>query len=148
MAITYSRNAKDQDMEDIYRKMFGADSLYDQVRIPHHEFRKRVECVEREYEKAQKQRYSITETELQMQQLKMQLQMAGVDSGSAAFNPNQREAFTTPLDTLANMWAAKYGGVWVNTNKPAEDTFWEDAYTRLKNAGRFEQFKNWVILKD
>lgn len=55
-------------------------------------------------------------------------------------NPNQREAYIVPLSTLANMWRAKYGDLWVDVSE-LEDEFWMDASSRLHRNKLMEEIE-------
>lgn len=60
--------------------------------------------------------------------------MRGVD------DPNQREAYVVPLSTLANMWRAKFGDVWVDVSE-IDDEFWADASSRLHRNRLMEEIE-------
>jgi len=47
--------------------------------------------------------------------------------------------FKTPLDTLVNLWIAKYGSDWVDKEKVLDDEFFEWAALRLRQLGRLEE---------
>jgi len=55
-------------------------------------------------------------------------------------NPNQREAYIVPLSTLANMWRAKYGDLWVDVSE-IDDEFWMDASSRLHRNKLMEEIE-------
>jgi len=55
-------------------------------------------------------------------------------------NPNQREAYVVPLSTLANMWRAKYGDLWVDVSEIDEE-FWMDASARLHRNKLMEEIE-------
>lgn len=55
-------------------------------------------------------------------------------------NPNQREAYVVPLSTLANMWRAKYGDLWVDVSEIDEE-FWMDASSRLHRNKLMEEIE-------
>jgi hypothetical protein len=55
-------------------------------------------------------------------------------------NPNQREAYVVPLSTLANMWRAKYGDLWVDVSE-IDDEFWADASARLHRNKLMEEIE-------
>ena len=48
------------------------------------------------------------------------------------------EAFSTPIDTLINLWVTRYGNEWVDLDKIMEDDFFSSAYKRLKSLGQLE----------
>lgn len=68
-------------------------------------------------------------------------------------NPNQREAYVIPLSTLANMWRAKYGDLWVDVSE-LDDEFWSDASSRLHRNKLMEEIEfresntPWARLKE
>jgi hypothetical protein len=55
-------------------------------------------------------------------------------------NPNTREAYVVPLSTLANMWRAKYGDLWVDVSE-IDDEFWADASSRLHRNKLMEEIE-------
>ena len=55
-------------------------------------------------------------------------------------NPNKREAYIVPLSTLANMWRAKYGDLWVDVSE-IDDEFWADASLRLHRNKLMEEIE-------
>jgi len=58
----------------------------------------------------------------------------------AVNNPNTREAYVVPLSTLANMWRAKYGDLWVDVSE-IDDVFWADASARLHRNKLMEEIE-------
>jgi hypothetical protein len=48
-------------------------------------------------------------------------------------------AFDTPLDTLVNLWLARYGDIWVDKANVIGDTFFEITAQRLLQLGHMEQ---------
>ena len=68
-------------------------------------------------------------------------------------NPNQREAYVIPLSTLANMWRAKFGDVWIDVSELDEE-FWMDASARLHRNKLMEEIEfresntPWARLKE
>jgi len=58
----------------------------------------------------------------------------------AVDNPNTREAYVVPLSTLANMWRAKYGDLWVDVSE-IDDEFWADASARLHRNKLMEEIE-------
>ena len=68
-------------------------------------------------------------------------------------NPNTREAYVVPLSTLANMWRAKYGDLWVDVSE-IDDEFWMDASSRLHRNKLMEEIEfresntPWARLKE
>jgi hypothetical protein len=68
-------------------------------------------------------------------------------------NPNKREAYVIPLSTLANMWRAKYGDLWVDVSELDEE-FWMDASARLHRNKLMEEIEfresntPWARLKE
>ena len=68
-------------------------------------------------------------------------------------NPNTREAYIVPLSTLANMWRAKYGDLWVDVSE-IDDEFWSDASSRLHRNKLMEEIEfresntPWARLKE
>lgn len=70
-----------------------------------------------------------------------------------ADNPNQREAYVIPLSTLANMWRAKFGDVWIDVSELDEE-FWMDASARLHRNKLMEEIEfresntPWARLKE
>ena len=55
-------------------------------------------------------------------------------------NPNKREAYVIPLSTLANMWRAKFGDVWIDVSELDEE-FWMDASARLHRNKLMEEIE-------
>lgn len=106
--------------------------------------------------------------ETESKKLQQQI-MAGVIQGSAyagqklkpsnpytamkVDNPNNREAYIVPLSTLANMWRAKFGDVWVDVSE-IDDEFWSDASSRLHRNKLMEEIEfresntPWARLKE
>jgi len=66
------------------------------------------------------------------------------------FNPNNREAYMMPLSQLVTLWQAKYGDKWVVREGVLEpETFFEDAYWRLRTNGLLEEAQDgWFRLKE
>lgn len=50
----------------------------------------------------------------------------------------QSEAFSTPIDTLIDLWLTRYGNEWVDMDKIEGDEFYVLAYKRLKSLGQLE----------
>jgi hypothetical protein len=61
-------------------------------------------------------------------------------AGMKVDNPNTREAYIVPLSTLANMWRAKYGDLWVDVSE-IDDEFWMDASSRLHRNKLMEEIE-------
>jgi hypothetical protein len=51
----------------------------------------------------------------------------------------ENEAFNTDVQTLSDLWLAKWGNEWVDLTELHEDRFWSIAYERLKQLGMIEQ---------
>jgi len=51
---------------------------------------------------------------------------------------NNHEAFNTPLNTLENLWIAKYGYSFVTAEALEEDRFFDIACYRLSHVGRLD----------
>ena len=72
---------------------------------------------------------------------------------STVDNPNTREAYVVPLSTLANMWRAKYGDLWIDVSE-LEEEFWMDASSRLHRNNLMEEIEfresntPWARLKE
>lgn len=50
----------------------------------------------------------------------------------------QSEAFSTPIDTLIDLWLTRYGNEWVDLERIENDEFYGLAYKRLKSLGQLE----------
>ena len=61
------------------------------------------------------------------------------------FDPNELGAYKVPLSTLVTLWQAKYGDKWVEV---FEDSFWQDAMSRLKTADKLETARHWFRIKE
>lgn len=48
------------------------------------------------------------------------------------------EVFSTPIDTLANVWTTKYGDKWIELDAVADDPFFSLVYKRLYQRGLIE----------
>lgn len=48
------------------------------------------------------------------------------------------EVFSTPIDTLANVWTTKYGDRWVDLDEITDDKFFGLVYKRLYQRGMIE----------
>lgn len=55
------------------------------------------------------------------------------------FNPNDHEAWTMAMSTLINLWRSKYLDEWVIFRVGKAEPFWQQAYSRLAEAGKFER---------
>jgi hypothetical protein len=51
----------------------------------------------------------------------------------------ENEAFNTDVQTLSDLWLAKWGNEWVDLSDLQEDKFWTVACERLKQLGMIEQ---------
>ena len=51
----------------------------------------------------------------------------------------ENEAFNTDVQTLSDLWLAKWGNEWVDIQEIHDDRFWSIAYERLKQLGMIEQ---------
>ena len=51
----------------------------------------------------------------------------------------ENEAFNTDVQTLSDLWLAKWGNEWVDLSDLQEDKFWTVARERLKQLGMIEQ---------
>ena len=49
----------------------------------------------------------------------------------------KNEVFSTPIETLKNLWLAKYGDAWVEESVVAEDAFFGLAAQRLRSVAEF-----------
>lgn len=70
-----------------------------------------------------------------------------------AFDPNEDPAYKPSLQAVTDMWALRFGTVWVNVDGfGKEDRMWERIAERLHDDRRIEraqrQSGNWVRLKD
>lgn len=50
----------------------------------------------------------------------------------------ESEAFNTPIETLIDLWVARYGNEWVGMDAVLVDEFYGLAYKRLKSLGQLE----------
>ena len=50
------------------------------------------------------------------------------------------EAFDTPIDTLCNLWLAKYGDTWVQKADVIDEEFFSLAAQRLLSLGKMEEY--------
>ncbi len=46
--------------------------------------------------------------------------------------------FSTPIETLINLWVARYGNEWVDVNDVLAEEFYGLTYKRLKSMGKLE----------
>jgi hypothetical protein len=46
--------------------------------------------------------------------------------------------FSTPIETLINLWVARYGNEWVDVNDVLDEEFYGLTYKRLKSMGKLE----------
>jgi hypothetical protein len=46
--------------------------------------------------------------------------------------------FSTPIETLINLWVARYGNEWVDVNDVLDEEFYGLTYKRLKAMGKLE----------
>ena len=103
---------------------------------------------------------SLQQAQQQMNMLTRQQAQQAIAGGSniknkwpAVDNPNTREAYVVPLSTLANMWRAKYGDLWVDVSE-IDDEFWADASSRLHRNKLMEEIEfresntPWARLKE
>ena len=51
----------------------------------------------------------------------------------------ENEAFNTDVQTLSDLWLAKWGNEWADIQEIREDRFWSIAFERLKQLGMIEQ---------
>ena len=51
----------------------------------------------------------------------------------------ENEAFNTDVQTLSDLWLAKWGNEWVDVTEVHDDRFWSIAYERLRQLGMIEQ---------
>lgn len=51
----------------------------------------------------------------------------------------ENEAYSTPTQTLCDLWLAKWGNEWVDLVDITNDRFWAVASERLKQLGHVEQ---------
>jgi len=51
--------------------------------------------------------------------------------------------FKTPIETLINLWIAKYGNDWVDKETVMDDEFFEYTVLRLRSIGRLEEHTVW-----
>ena len=51
----------------------------------------------------------------------------------------ENEAFNTDVQTLSDLWLAKWGNEWVDSAEIQGDKFWVVAFERLKQLGQIEQ---------
>jgi hypothetical protein len=49
------------------------------------------------------------------------------------------EAYNTPIATLQNLWLARFGAGWIDTDKLREELFFVIAVQRLLSAGRMDR---------
>ena len=83
------------------------------------------------------------------QQMLMQQYKAAQQASVEEFDPNKHEAWTMSMSTLVNLWRAKYLDEWLIFNTNVLDSFWRQAYVRLKMAHKFEEAPGqWMRLKE
>ena len=51
----------------------------------------------------------------------------------------ENEAFNTDVQTLSDLWLAKWGNEWVDVTELHDDRFWSIAFERLKQLGMIEK---------
>lgn len=51
----------------------------------------------------------------------------------------ENEAFNTDVQTLSDLWLAKWGNEWVDLSDLQDGKFWTVAHERLKQLGMIEQ---------
>lgn len=67
------------------------------------------------------------------------------------FDANKSAAMQMSLVTLIDLTRVKYGERWLDTQTPIpveDDDFWTDAFARLKAAGKLEDVRGWIRLKE
>ena len=89
---------------------------------------------EQEYDEANlkykiKERYTTGWTDPRIITLSMQMTEEDLN----------HEAYNTPIATLQNLWLARFGSVWVDTNNLNEDLFFIIVAQRLLSAGRMDR---------
>jgi hypothetical protein len=87
---------------------------------------------------------SLLQQQYQAAQARM-AQQAMVDE----FNPNKHEAWTMPMSALVNLWRAKYLDEWVLVYADKLEPFWQQAWSRLSGANKFERSPGqWIRLRE
>jgi hypothetical protein len=64
----------------------------------------------------------------------------GVITRAVEVSMNDLESlpFSTPIETLINLWVARYGNEWVDVNDVLAEEFYGLTYKRLKSMGKLE----------
>jgi len=64
----------------------------------------------------------------------------GVISNDVEVNMEDLESlpFSTPIETLLNLWVARYGNEWVDVKDVLDEEFYGLTYKRLKAMGKLE----------
>ena len=64
----------------------------------------------------------------------------GVISNDVEVNMEDLESlpFSTPIETLLNLWVARYGNEWVDVKDVLAEEFYGLTYKRLKSMGKLE----------
>lgn len=101
------------------------------------------------------QKMQQEKTKMQMYQMQVQAQAQMVHRAQAqsaqlkqlrqvhARSDLDNAVFKTPIDTLVNLWVAKYGTEWVEREKVLGDEFFEWAAMRLRGIGLLEEHAYW-----
>lgn len=97
--------------------------------------------------------HPVQPSQYQHQLLQQQYQAAQARMAQQAmiddFNPNKHEAWTMPMSALVNLWRAKYLDEWVLVHADKLEPFWQQAWSRLSGADKFEESPGrWHRLKE
>ena len=90
----------------------------------------------------------ISANQYQMQAFQQQQTAAQAQAARPTYRPfryldeasMEHEAFNTPVETLVNLWLAKYGDAWVDKNDVVDEEFFNFAAQRLIKLGKMEEF--------
>jgi hypothetical protein len=139
------------ELERLYYEVFGRSHSDDGMYLSPSEMHERESYVRRMHEMdkraADRMKEKQLEMQMQMQMMQQQIKVQPPQHPVPKFDPNKREAFNIPLETLEDSWRVKYGDSWVYSAVPATGDYWDDAYTRLNANGRFEVVEGWVKMK-
>jgi hypothetical protein len=61
---------------------------------------------------------------------------------------NQKEAFTIPLRTARDLWAARFGDLWIAEADAGSEEFYRHVLLRLRSAGMLEEITGNFRLKE
>lgn len=58
-------------------------------------------------------------------------------------NPNEIPAMQMPLESLVDLWQAKWQDTWVHRNEASADAFWARGFQRLFDTNKLERFEDY-----